>query len=297
MTQRNPLPQARRRHRRAPAVALCLLACPLAHAAGVKVEIRGVDEELRANVLVYLSFERYKKGGADLNADTIERLHDRVEREVQSALKPFGYYEPQVRSEVSNVGHGDWRLTIDINPGTPVLIDKLDVQVHGPGQSDRLFRRIIANLPLRPGDRLSHAAYEAIKNDLQRTAATYGYLDARLTRNELVVDPPNHKASAALEMDTGERYHFGATSIEQTAVADALVRRYLRYSEGDPFDLTQILRTQFALDDAQYFSNLEVLPGEPDRAAHVVPVSIRADPSRRNHYSFAAGYATDTGPR
>src|SRR2546429_9689672 len=128
MTQRNPLPQARRRHRRAPAVALCLLACPLAHAAGVKVEIRGVDEELRANVLVYLSFERYKKGGADLNADTIERLHNRVEREVQSALRPFGYYEPRVESSVSDLGHDDWRVTININPGKPVLVAHIDVR-------------------------------------------------------------------------------------------------------------------------------------------------------------------------
>jgi len=38
-------------------------------------------------------------------------------------------------------------------------------------------------------------------------------------------------------------------------------------------------------------------PASPTAAAHVVPVSIHADRSRRNHYSFAAGYATDTGPR
>src|SRR3984893_8633251 len=107
MTQRNPLPQARRRHRRAPGGAVCLLACPLAPAPGGKVEIRGVDEELRTNVLAYLSLERYKKGGADLNADTIERLHNRVEREVQSALRPFGYYEAQVECSVSEAGRGD----------------------------------------------------------------------------------------------------------------------------------------------------------------------------------------------
>src|SRR5256886_5138404 len=205
MTQRNPLPQARRRHRRAPAVALCLLACPLAHAAGVKVEIRGVDEELRANVLTYLSFERYKKGGADLNADTIERLHNRVEREVQSALRPFGYYEPQVEPSVSDLGHDDWRVTINITPGKPVLVAHIDVRVDGPGENDPLFQRILRHLPLRDGERLKHAAYESIKTDLQRTAATYGYLDARLIRNELVVDPPNRKANIALELDTGER--------------------------------------------------------------------------------------------
>ena len=278
-------------------VALCLLACPLAHALGVKVEIRGVDEELRANVLAYLSFERYKKGGADLNADTIERLHNRVEREVQSALKPFGYYEPQVESSVSDLGHGEWRVTININPGTPVRVAHIDVRVDGSGENDPLFQRILRHLPLHDGDRLNHTAYESIKTDLQRTAATYGYLDARLIRNELVVDPPNRKANIALELDTGERYHFGATSIRQNVISDALVRRYIRYHEGDPFDLTQVLRTQFALDDSQYFSNLEVLPGDPDRSTHIVPVNIHADPSRRHRYSFGAGYATDTGPR
>src|SRR5205807_2163734 len=56
-------------------------------------------------------------------------------------------------------------------------------------------------------------------------------------------------------------------------------------------------RTQFALDDSQYFSNLEVLPAEPDRTTRIVPVNIHADPSRRHHYSFGPGYATDTGAR
>jgi translocation and assembly module TamA len=75
------------------------------------------------------------------------------------------------------------------------------------------------------------------------------------------------------------------------------VRRYIRYKQGAPYDLSEILRTQFALDDAQYFANLEVLPAEPDREAHLVPVTIKAGPNRRNWYSLGGGYATDTGPR
>jgi translocation and assembly module TamA len=274
---------------------MCLFACPLA-GASVTVDVHGVDETLRTNILVYLSFERYKKSG-DLSTDTLERLHDRVEREVQSALRPFGYYEPQVHSELTNVGRGDWRVSIDINPGKPILLDIIDVRVHGAGEHDPLFTKILENLPLHHGERLNHATYDTLKSDLQRTAATYGYFDAKLTGNELIVDPPNHTANVVLELQTGERYRFGATTIEQSAVSDALVRRYLRYKQDEPFDLTELLRTQFALDDAQYFSNLEVLPGTPDREAHVVPVSIRADPSRRNWYSIGGGYATDTGPR
>jgi translocation and assembly module TamA len=282
-------------HGRAWLAALCLGAASLARA-NIDVDIRGVDDQLRTNVLAYLSFERYKKR-TDLSADIIERLHNRVQREVESALKPFGFYEPKVESEVKDLGRGDWRISIDINPGQPVLLDKIVVNVSGPGALDPLFERITDKPPLHSGDRLSHATYESLKSDLQRTAATYGYLDAKLTRNELVVDPKNHTANVGLEMETGERYRFGKTTIEQTSVRDSLVRRYLRYQEGDYFDLTQILRTQFALDDAQYFTNLEVLPQDADRQTHTVPVDIHADKSRRHRYSVGAGYATDTGAR
>jgi translocation and assembly module TamA len=297
MAQRNSLPRGRRALWRAPGLLLCLLAGPLAHAASVTVEVRGVSDEVRDNVLAFLSFERFRRGGVDLNADTVERLHNRVEREVDSALRPFGFYEPKVESTVTEQGRGDWRVVIDINPGTPVLLENVDVRVDGPGESDPLFRRILNNLPLRRGDRLSHAAYDAVKADLQRTAATYGYADAKLIRNELVVDPPNHRANIALELDSGERYRFGATAIEQHVVNQKLVQRYVRYREGDYFDLTQVLRTQFALDDAGYFANLEVRPGDPDRTTLTVPVTIRADPARRHRYSIAGGWATDTGIR
>jgi translocation and assembly module TamA len=294
MAQRNSFPRTPGCSRAA-SILLCLIACPLAHATGT-VEIRGVNDAIKANVLVYLSFERYKKT-TDLSADTLDRLHERVEREVQAALRPFGYYEPKVHSDLNNLGHGDWRVTVDIDPGPPVLVDRVDVQIHGPGAADPLFTKIMSNLPVRPGDRLNHETYDNLKGELQRTAATYGYFDAKLTRNELVVDPQNHKANIALELQTGDRYRFGATLIQQNVVNDVLVRRYLRYQQDAPFDFTELLRTQFALDDAQYFANLEVLPGEPDRQSHTVPVNIRADASRRNWYSLGGGYATDTGPR
>jgi translocation and assembly module TamA len=279
------------------AVLLSLAGAPAQAAAGVNVEVRGVDETLRSNVLAYLSFERYKKGGVDLTPDMMERLHNRVEREVQEALRPFGYYEPQVSSTVTDLGKGEWRVVVDIKPGRPVLVGSIEVKVTGPGEHDPLFKRILAHPLLKSGGRLNQAAYEALKGDLQRTAATYGYFDAKLTRNELLVDPPNYSATIALEMQTGERYRFGPTTVEQRVIKESLLRRYLRYREGDLYDLTQVLRTQFALDDTQYFSNLEVRPGTPDPNTHIVPVDIHADANRRHRYSFGAGYATDTGAR
>jgi translocation and assembly module TamA len=58
-----------------------------------------------------------------------------------------------------------------------------------------------------------------------------------------------------------------------------------------------LLRTQFALDDSQYFSLSEVLPGERDRRSKTVPIRITSEPNRRHLYTIAVGYGSDTGAR
>ncbi len=277
-------------------VALALLLAAAAAHADIGVTVRGVDRELRANVLAYLSFERYKNS-RHLDAQIIERLENRVQSEVSAALEPYGYFQPTVHPTVRQTGANDWHVVLEIDPGPPVILRTVDVRVTGPGADDPLFTHITGGLPFHPGERLNEAAYERLKSELLQTAATYGYVEARLTRHEVLVNPRRHSASVALTLATGVRYRFGTTHIRQGAVKNGLVRRFLRYRPGQLFDLTQVLRTQFVLDDTGYFSDLEVVPGTPDKARHTVPVHIRAKPSRRNVYSFAAGYATDTGAR
>ena len=85
--------------------------------------IKGVNDELRRNVLTYLSFERYKKR-PNIDRDTLDRLLNRVDREVQAALEPFGYYEPKVEASLEDRGKGNWRVHIQIDPGQPVIMDE-----------------------------------------------------------------------------------------------------------------------------------------------------------------------------
>lgn len=275
------------------AFSLALLAAPAR--AEIAVEVHGVGEDIRANVLAYLSFERYKNSD-DLSPDFMERLQERSEREVRSAIRPFGFYEPGVTSEVKREGGSseNWRVIITITPGKPVIVESVDVKLTGPGATDQVFTRITQQLPIQPGDRLNHSNYEVLKGGLLRSAATYGYLDARMLRNEMRVDPRSYIADVTIEFDTGPRYRFGATTITQNAIEDSLVRRYMRYEQDEPFNATELLRTQFALDDSQYFSTIEVLPADRDREQHIVPINITAEPNRRNRYSYGIGYGTDT---
>ena len=279
---------------------LALLALPLLLAqpvaAAIHIEINGVDAELRHNVQALLSLERYKERER-LEADAVQRLYRRVPGEVRDALRPFGYYAPKVTSSITpDERQGNWRVLISIAAGEPVLLESVSVVVHGAGASDASFERIAAAPGLHQGERLQHAAYDKLKTDLQAVADTYGYLDARMLRSELRVDPQTLKANIFLEIDTGERYFFGATTITQSAIREAQIRRYLRYHDGEGYDAVKLLRTQFALDDSQFFSTVEVSTGTRDRAIHLVPIGIRATRAR-NGYSFGAGYGTDTGVR
>src|ERR1700741_3988924 len=173
-----PTLQSKFRPRR---IALSLVAFALAQlstpaAAGIEVQVHGIEEPMLANVLAYLSFERYQNSNP-LSREFIERLQERTEREVRLAMRPFGYYEPVVTSRVDPLGgEQNYRVTVNVTPGMPVTINKVDVKVTGPGATDKRFTDITGDLPVRANQRLNHAQYEELKGKLLRTAATFGYL-------------------------------------------------------------------------------------------------------------------------
>ena len=264
--------------------------------AEIRVEVEGVDSDLRRNVLALLSLESYKDRDR-IEPDAVARLFRRVDGEVRDALRPFGYYEPVVQASLTPEDEQrNWRVHIDIKLGDPVLIDNVQIGIKGAGANDPVFKRVAAGRALVKGARLQHTAYEKVKSDLQSAAATFGYLDARLLRNELLVDPAAHRANVVLELETGERYRFGTTTIDQHSVREPLLRRYLRYRDGEPYDAGKLLRTQFALDDSQFFSSVEVVPGDRDPATHIVPIRISGTNSH-NRYEIAPGYDDRDGAR
>jgi translocation and assembly module TamA len=264
--------------------------------AAIEIEVTGVDTELRRNVLAFLSLERYKNRG-NLDEALLERLQERAETEAIAALRPYGFYEAAASVDLQRINDGTWRARIDISPGRPVTIGALTVEIQGDGREDSDFKELLANPGLAIGQRLNHARYETLKDQIQRLASNHGYAEAKLLKSELLIDTDNYSANVSLVMDTGPRYHFGTLVFDQRSIRDDLLRRYLRFDENQPFNANELLRSQFALDDSQYFANVEVLAGEPDKTLRSIPVKVIAEPNRRNRYSVGAGYATDSRAR
>jgi translocation and assembly module TamA len=261
----------------------------------IELGISGVEDEVAENVRAYLTLTRYSTR-EDLTDPQVRRLADRAVDEAADALRPFGYYAPKIRSRTSR-DEPNWIVRLRIDPGEPVRMKTVEVAIEGPGAKDRELATVAASSTLKPGTRLDHTAYESLKASLMRAARDRGYLDATLTRRELVVDPGELTADARLTLETGGRYEFGRLTVEQDVIDDKLLRGFLRFSEGHPYSPAEVTNTQYALEDSNYFSLVVVAPGERDPANLVVPVRIHAEPIKRDRYGVNVGYGTDTGAR
>jgi translocation and assembly module TamA len=98
-------------------------------------------------------------------------------------------------------------------------------------------------------------------------------------------------------LQTGERYRYGTITTLQDVIDEGAMRRLLRMKTGDPYTLDSLLRTQYVLDDSQYFASVDIDSGEPDADSHTVPVTVSAQPNRKQRYAVSFGYATDTKAR
>jgi translocation and assembly module TamA len=282
-------------------LAACLLAvcgavaAPAAPKERIDIRIDGVPDNIAANVRSYLTLSRYSARD-DLTDPQVRRLADRAVDEAADALRPFGYYAPTIRSRTSR-DDPKWVVRLKILPGEPVRMNAVDVAIVGDGADDKELLQVLADSPLRPGTRLDHEQYEALKAALMRTARDRGFLDATLTRRELIVNPRELTADARITLETGGRYEFGPLEIDQQVIDDELLHGYIRFAQGQPYSPEKLNATQFALEDSNYFASVVVTPGERDKATLTVPVRIHVDPIKRNRYAVNAGYGTDTGIR
>lgn len=270
---------------------------PTSAEAGPKVtvdfRITGLQEPELANAYNWLGFVAEDQRGR-LDYARLKTLHDGAEASIKKALAPYGYYEPTITSELSG-GPRDYFTRYQVVAGTPVRWAAPDIVVEGAG-ADQL--EAIKSFAPRIGRRLRHAEYDTLKSRALNALREAGYLNARLNRAELRVDVQQHLSVAALTFDTGPHWTFGEIRFEGSEKIDeAVLRRYLRFAPGDSYSPQKMLDTQFALNDLDYYSSVEVDPQRSDAKDNVLPITIKLVDNKARRDDYGIGYGTDTGAR
>lgn len=262
----------------------------------VEVEIQGISGELKTNVELYLSLEQQKNHPL-LSAGRIRRLYQMSTGEIGKALQPFGYYRPKIDASLVRVDNDTWRARYSIETGPQLPLASFDFAVTGEAAEDPAFQALTRTLPLTPGHAFDHLRYEELKAELTKLAAERGYFAARFLEHKVEIDLRAYQARIILHFDSGPRYRFGAIRPTSDVLEPGLLRRYLPFARGEPYDLNQVIQLQQALSDSDYFRVVEVSPGTPDAARREVPVNILLTPRKHDKFTIGIGYGSDTGAR
>lgn len=272
----------------------------------IKVNIEGVEDNLRENIELNLSVKRQK----DIKTrTTLNRLIKKIPKEVDAALQPFGYYESAVRVSTSQddasllqkaFSSEDgpiWRIDVKVTPGPRVIVDTVSVILEGDDAIHETLTDIVAAVDIQPGDPLVHGKYKALKSQLLNTAYNAGYLDAEYSLAEIRVDKNNHAAYMFLTLKTGPRFYFGKINIEQDILSQKVMDRYTQRFEGEPFEADSLLNLKFALTGGGYFSNVDVDVKREESQEQQIPLDISTAPAPRFNYTGSIGWGTETGTR
>ncbi len=261
----------------------------------IHITVEGVEEELKKNVLAYLSIER-QKDYPDLTASIVRKLHEKAPEECRLALQPFGYYNPLIHAELTRDG-AVWRALYRIEAGSPVLIDTLDLAITGEGSEQKRFSSLKEKIALKTGDVLVHTNYTEAKRMLLDTAIRYGYIRAEMTAAKVAVHPEKNMAAITLHFDTGPRHYFGNVEFVQDAFNQEFLSRLVPFRQGEPYLLSKILQLQNTLNDVDYFDSVQVTP-LADRTENLeVPIEVNLIAHKKHRFTFGLGYGTDTGVR
>src|SRR5579875_2311097 len=274
-------------------IAVMILATPV-RADTLEVAIDGVDKALQAAIRERLTASQYAQR-KDVSETQARLLASEAEAQAKEALQPYGYYNADAVSRLQHVA-GVWRLSLRVTPGPETRVVQLDLRVPAPAAALPPVRKAVRAFHPRAGEVMDDAKYEASKAAIGTALLDNGYLDAKAAVHKVEVTRADNRADIHLHYTTGERYKLGAVTFEGSQFRPGFLQRYVPWQTGDWYTQADLLALQQALNDADYFSIVDVEPQVAQARDHVVPIKVEVASAKRTVYTAGAFVGTDTGP-
>lgn len=182
-------------------------------------------------------------------------------------------------------------ITFTIHEGERYRFGKVDVVSNLKGVQAEEFQ---GGLKIREGRRFDGDKIESTVDSLTTVAGTMGYAFVRVNP-VLVPDRENKTVAVTFDIREGPKVFIERIEIKGNVRSrDEVIRRELRFAEGDAFNAERIRLSQRRLNNLDFFEKAEIVPREgsaPDKAIITVTVQEKAT----GELSLGAGYATDEG--
>ncbi len=260
--------------------------------AGIVLHVDGVDENLTNAVRANVELSQYAQ--RDVTAAQVRRLYEKAPDEVQAALRPYGYYEATATGDLKQVGT-NWDVTLHVVPGTPVKVTTVQVNIDDVAGKVPAVRRALRGVAGLKDQQLNDGAYDGARDAVSGALTATGFLDAKLTVHTVEVNRAEHSAAVKLTWDAGPRYRYGQIHFKNSQFRDGFLDRYVPFKSGDYFNQSQLLELQQALNGADYFAVVNVIPDTDDAKDGTIDINVELAPAKRTIYTGGPFFGTDTG--
>ncbi|TDE21716.1 outer membrane protein assembly factor [Vibrio owensii] len=275
--------------RKATPIIASLLAFSHSAYADVSLTIKGIDGALEDNVNAYLS------SIPEDDYSTSLRFQARLEQSITEALNALGYYHAKISYTITKDND---ELIVNVKPGEPVRIKKMDVVISGEAEKDEEFTNLINKSRLKEGRILNQGEYDALKSGIRNLALQRGYFNGDFKLSRLEVVPELNEANVRLHYDSGIRYHFGTVEILGSQIWEDRVDSLRPFKTGEPYLVSEVGEYNQNLSNTDWFSSVFV---EPDLSklddGRDLPIKVSLAPAAKNQLETGIGYSTDTGVR
>ncbi|SEV84186.1 autotransporter assembly complex family protein [Luteibacter sp. 329MFSha] len=281
-----------RRTRRHGLLLLPWFLVPTIAQAGIVLTVDGVDENLRNAVVSGVELSQY--AARDVTAAQVRRLYENAPDEVQAALRPYGYYEATATGDMRQVGK-DWQVTLHVVPGVPVKVTSVNVEIDEEAGKVPAIRRAVRGIQNLKDQPLNDGVYDGARDAVSGALTATGFLDARIVTRRAEVNRAEHTAAVNLKWEAGRRYRYGVVRFKNSQFREDFLDRYVPFKKGDYFSQSQLLELQQALNGADYFAVVNVIPDTDDAKDGTIDINVELAPAKRTIYTGGPFFGTDTG--
>lgn len=243
----------------------------------------------------------------DQDGGELSRLRRRAREATLSALETQGYFSPKVTLDVgTDIGGETWNITID--PGRRTTVNSVHLAFAGGIAAPAYAERIEAlreAWPLKKGKPFINADWSNAKTALLDGVASRDFFFARLANSEARVTAATARADLNVDIESGPRVRLGKLRTSGLKrVPASLIKRYVRYSPGDPYSQQQLDEWQQALQSTSFFRGAFVtLDGDITQGTYLpngdleLPVQVRVSEAPARSVTGSLGVDSDNGVR
>lgn len=267
--------------------------------------IKNISRKKLAETLAVRPINRWRFWKAPDSA-TMEDLEDDRLR-IKQFYRDRGYFQTTAAFKIEELDkkrkseeQGDMlpvkNIVFEVAEGPQTAVDSIRLIFDPPGTiSDRPF---IDQIPLKRGQALDSEKYRDSKKRIIKILGNRGYPFAKVG-GHVTVDIQSNKADVAFDVTPGRKYKFGPLSVSKKggSIEEKIVRRAIRFKQGDTYATSLIEESQRNLYNMDVFRVAVIKPGKPAPGADEIPMHLESKPKKRQRVKLGAGYGTEDGIR